>query len=580
MFFKSKLFKQYFFKIFICFSIPCAILCTIIYLIYTTHYNYVITSVSDNTIANIEQLTNNLFDEIDLKYDIIARDQTIKNGMFLDTDSFYLPENYSFPQAVHSMLSYSVGSTNTISSIYLYSQNNAYVYSVDNSGKTNSNFLDKFLDLSWYEIYTSNPAHKIISSRQHDATQREVFSVIYEMDHNNIFSGLLIFNIEPATLKKLLTTNTENCYSNILIQDNNGKNIFSTFPDDFSYSFSKPNNYYGDNSIYYPTTLKSSKMNMLIAVSFYNNMDMLQKGTLLLGIALLLIILPTFVALLLANNFYSSIIQIAAYVQKFDANEVSTPNKASTPNELEYIYTNLKNALEHSHNMEYAIAQNIAELRNSQLISLQTQLNPHFLFNTLNTLTLMNATETDKDCFELLIRNLSNLLSYCLQTTNNLVSLKDELEYMNYYIEIEEIKYHVKIHVNCDIPQYLYETNVPKFIFQPVVENTLKHGFKYRFTTEPQIQIHTSIRNHFLYINFSDNGMGMDEAQLLALNQKMRSGIFPENNNIGLLNITKRIQLLYGKDYGCTVLTQPDFGFTLSIILPAPQNKTVNKDFL
>ena len=105
-------------------------------------------------------------------------------------------------------------------------------------------------------------------------------------------------------------------------------------------------------------------------------------------------------------------------------------------------------------------------------------------------------------------------------------------------------------------------------MFQPIVENTLKHGFKYRFTKAPKIHIRAYLDNSVLHIDISDNGMGMEDAIVKELNEKMRSGIFPQNNNIGLFNINKRIQLLYGSDHGCTICSQQYTGTTLSITLP------------
>lgn len=185
----------------------------------------------------------------------------------------------------------------------------------------------------------------------------------------------------------------------------------------------------------------------------------------------------------------------------------------------------------------------------------------------------MNSTDADKDEFELLVHNLSNILSYALDTENNIVPLADEIEYAMDYIAIEETKYRSKININLDIPENLMNVSVPKFILQPILENSFKHGFTYKFNDASNITVQVRDKKGALIVKVTDNGTGISDSNAKKINSLLSEGYFSRQKHIGLYNINKRIQLLYGKRFGLRIYPIEKNGMQVVITLPMNQSK-------
>lgn len=562
-FFKSQLYKQYFKTILLYFSIPCILFCLFIAYSYMNHYRYVLSVSSENAFIYTEQYLNSVFSESKNKFSLIVSDKNVKNCMFLNEDKFYLYKNQQFTDAVNTLLNYSINTSDTFSSVYLYSIKNNYIYCVDKTYNVSSGSKDTFCDMTWYERYAQKPSNRMITGLYNDIYGCNVISLIYEIKYNNDIAGLIVFNTMENTFCEFLNNNDENNYVTDILITYDDEPVFSSSGFDNRYQFKQKQ----FNKAYYEQALDFyNNVRLYESVTFPKISELLPLGILAASVFLFVILLPVFIALFLSEHFYKTIAKITTYIQEIDSTNVNIEN------EIDFIYARLKNALHLSRNFEYEIAKNITDTQQSQLISLQMQLNPHFLFNTLNTLTLMNSTDAKKENFERLMRNLSNLLSYSLNTTNTLVSFENELEYLKYYIEIEELKYDAKLNIHFDIYPEALTNSLPKFTFQPVVENSLKHGFKYNLSENNKIYINARVKNGKLLICITDNGNGMSADTVNKLNDSAQKSEFPQNKNIGLLNINKRINLLFGNEYGCRVYSRIGTATTVKIVLPGSNN--------
>lgn len=553
---KSQLFKQYFKRILLFFSVPCLLFSIILYSSYQSHNNTIAKRSFSSTSEYSVRALNNIFNEVHKKYYLINSDKTIRNTMFLSSENFFLPENQASVSSLNSTLTYSLDTSNVIDSIYLYSTNNNYVYCADKTLLVSSNYFDKFTDKSWLSAYEKDTKTQLIIGQYNDQLKSNVVSVIYQMYSGNVNTGFLVFNITEKTLKNALIPDNDSQNTNIFIK-NGDKEIFSTRSEGLD-AFTKNSSY---------TLIHSEKLDFpnitLTVTSSPNNKSLFSP--LLLGLFLLLlsVIIPVFMSLALSNSFYTSVSKISSYLLNL------FPQENDIKNEMDFIQDNLKKIVQTSQNLEKTVAHYLHETQQAQLISLQTQLNPHFLFNTLNALSLMNSTDSSKDDFELLVRDLSNILSYCLNTTNNLVTVYDEIEYSKYYIEMESIKYRAKINVKFNIPDELCTAFVPKFIFQPILENSFKHGFKYMFTEQNNIDVSAGIEEDTLVIKFYNNGCGIQTEVAEKTNIQLSNGYFPQNKHIGLYNVNKRIQLFYGKNFGCRIYPCKEGGTLVVIKIPA-----------
>ena len=178
-----------------------------------------------------------------------------------------------------------------------------------------------------------------------------------------------------------------------------------------------------------------------------------------------------------------------------------------------------------------------AMAKEAELKALQTQINPHFLFNALHTISSFVRIEPDR-AREIII-NLSTYLRYNLENFSRLLSLKDELSQVEAYINIEKARFGDKIKVIYNIPEKYLDIQLPSLIIQPLVENSIKHGILKR-REGGTIAISVSENKAEYIISIEDDGVGIEQSIIDGIDDKIEK-------NIGLKNVHNRLKILYGK---------------------------------
>lgn len=219
-----------------------------------------------------------------------------------------------------------------------------------------------------------------------------------------------------------------------------------------------------------------------------------------------------------------------------------------------------------NHYIEEKYISDIA-LKKAQIQSLQLQMNPHFMFNTLENIRSMAVSSKDWKSADM-ISVLGDMYRWNLHKPD-VVILEDELEYLGYYTELQESRFEGRLHYVQEIPDKYLECRIPKLTLQPIVENCLNHGF-----TPEMEQCRIFLRawsgdEHVLFISISDNGLGMTDERVAQL-QKMILTEKESNSlyHIGMRNIHQRIRLLSGEEYGINILSEEKEGTTIIIRLP------------
>lgn len=219
------------------------------------------------------------------------------------------------------------------------------------------------------------------------------------------------------------------------------------------------------------------------------------------------------------------------------------------------------------HNMEYhekLLLQSI-ENKQSQLLALQSQINPHFLYNTLECINSAGAI-----CGSREVEEMSTALAYIFRYAckgENIVRIQNEVQTLKAYLSIQQIRFPGRFCVEYDIPDYLMQKHVLKFLLQPIVENSILHGFRECF---PPCVINIQVKetDEKLSVSISDNGTGIRHEELDALRERLNSSE-RSTDSIGLLNIQRRIRLYYGEEYGLTIQSEYGKGTRITALLPA-----------
>ena len=198
---------------------------------------------------------------------------------------------------------------------------------------------------------------------------------------------------------------------------------------------------------------------------------------------------------------------------------------------------------------------------------LQSQINPHFIFNSLNTISAFCREKPDK-ARELLIA-LASYFRSSIKTKDNCISIYEEMDYIAAYLQLEKARFEDRLKLNVSIAENL-DCQVPCLILQPIVENAINHGAMKRRQGEVDITVKED--DNSVLISISDNGKGIPVEILKGLKNDTLG-----NENIGLNNVEKRLCYMYGKDHGLDIKTS-DEGTT--ILIRIPPNPTKLKEVL
>ncbi|MCH3918287.1 MAG: sensor histidine kinase [Spirochaetia bacterium] len=209
-----------------------------------------------------------------------------------------------------------------------------------------------------------------------------------------------------------------------------------------------------------------------------------------------------------------------------------------------------------------------------ELSALQSQVNPHFLYNVLNSVCSLISLNEPESAIAM-VHDISTFYRTSLSEGKDLIPLQEEMENLKSYIKIQSFRYEDKISYSVSLPQELLSCQIVKFTLQPLVENAIYHGVKEK-DTEGHIQIIGSSDKKDICIRIIDDGKGMNTElaqKLLAPEAEITKGAF------GLTNINKRIQLYFGKTYGLTIHSIPGSGTTVLVRFPYRLEKEENDDY-
>ena len=208
--------------------------------------------------------------------------------------------------------------------------------------------------------------------------------------------------------------------------------------------------------------------------------------------------------------------------------------------------------------------------RTAEMKSLQEQIKPHFLYNTLDTISWM-ARDYDAEDIVRLVDALTNMFRIGLSHGKDIITVKEEITHVSNYLYIQKIRYKDKLNYVIHVDESLYAIEVPKLILQPLVENAIYHGVKAK-RGGGTITITGVPEGENLVFTVQDNGAGMPQEKVEELNRRMSErSVLDEKKSFGLFYIRERIQLCYGTGYGVHVESALGEGTRVTITLPLYQ---------
>lgn len=198
---------------------------------------------------------------------------------------------------------------------------------------------------------------------------------------------------------------------------------------------------------------------------------------------------------------------------------------------------------------------------------LQEQINPHFLYNTLDTIVWLIEDNKEDEAVEMVVA-LSDFFRLVLSKGKEFISLREEQQHIKSYLEIQAVRYRDILEYRIQIDPSLYDYQILKLTLQPLVENALYHGIKYK-RAKGFIHITAKKEGDILCLAVCDNGVGMDEENLNDLRQAIRRPCSETSRGFGLANVNERIHMHFGPGYGMDIQSKEGKGTTVKLTIPA-----------
>lgn len=284
------------------------------------------------------------------------------------------------------------------------------------------------------------------------------------------------------------------------------------------------------------------------------------------SLSLFCAIIILIITYIIISEYSFKLKRLVSYIKRIEDGDLDARlNIEKEDDELDMIAMKIDNM---SESLKYNINKNyISEVKQKQaeLSALQAQIKPHFLYNMLEVIRMCSLSKGNVDVADM-IYSLAGMFRYSTYNNGSMVSIDQEIKYCKMYLDLCCKRYRgifkYKINISEDIKEYI----VPKFILQPIVENSINHGIK-KDLDNNLIEINIKEKDKNLEISIDDNGLGISKENLEKINENLKKNL-QKTESIGLMNINNRIKLKFGEDYGIYISSELNNGTTVKIKLP------------
>ncbi|MGI6777595.1 MAG: sensor histidine kinase [Acetivibrionales bacterium] len=400
-------------------------------------------------------------------------------------------------------------------------------------------------------------------------------------NYTSEYIGIVIVDINYTYLREAFTAASFEYTEKVMVADRHGKILFSSprhvylgeviekHPELLNeLSIQLNSKVFGKGSIIVSDTIDYSGWKLIRIINtdkIYRSVNML--GQITLYIFIFSILFSLIASLLLSVSFTKPIVELNQKIKRVEKGDLSVAINTERKDELGELSASFNKMVAQIKNLiNYKVEQQ-KKKSDMEFQILQAQINPHFLYNTLNTIKWL-AVIQDVDNIGEMASAIINLLKYNISSPNKLVTLSEEIESIKNYVSIQKYRYGNNFSVEYIIDEKTVNLKMLKFILQPLVENSIFHGFK-NYKYGGKIIIRSRVEDKFLIIEVIDNGCGIEKEN----GEHIELKIDKMHNGIGLANVHERIKLYFGAEYGITINSEKGVGTCVLIRLPVIDDK-------
>ncbi|RAK07197.1 two-component system sensor histidine kinase YesM [Halanaerobium saccharolyticum] len=285
----------------------------------------------------------------------------------------------------------------------------------------------------------------------------------------------------------------------------------------------------------------------------------------IMGVSLIIFLLAVFLSYIFTKSISDPLNNLVEAMNQVEEGNLEVKIDDQAQDELAEASSNFNQMVEELKGLLEDVKEKEKQKSNLEFKALQAQINPHFLSNILNTARLL-ADMQNADNLENFLSSVINLLHLSMNNKEDLITVEKEVEYLKSYLNIQQFRLHNKFDVKFEIEADLMSYKIPRFLLQPVVENSIIHGISGK-SGQGLIEIKGFTQNNQVIFTITDDGIGMSEAEIEDLLNKKRENK-DQFSGIGINNVKERIELYFGKEYGIEIESLKGYFTTVKIILP------------
>lgn len=535
-------------------------------------------------------LLNNQIAEVQNRQEMIAKDKIVEEAvdyyLHLEEKDYDLQLKY---QRQLNELFYLFGYSAKISAAYIIDQDGEYIFFYKQSPKIGYNMLDE----TWYTavidgIYMDTCYVSEIHTREYlvNETDELCVSIIRPVQSSGSYTFLAdAYLVCDIALNSIFGDTEDDNDMRFAVLDKNNR-MYAQGAADFSnndrvFSAIKENDRAAEvvrKGLWENELIVSMKSQMfgwkVIGVKNLNEIaDMTVTAFLVLAVMLALVItLVAFLSKKVAGSVLQPMYLLVEECNQVAAGDYTVHFQEKPSMEVAFLSDTIQDMVENVVKLSGQIVEEERKLADEKLRVLQHQINPHFLNNVLQTIkALAVAGETDK--VSRMTTLLGHILAYSVYEPYQNVEFQTELDYLENYIELQNLRYDGRIICTMECEPEAARVQIPKLTLQPLVENAIEHGWKGKGRLV--INISTDLEPDMICIIISDDGTGIPQKEVEALEKCMENGeMYTRKGSIGLVNVNERLQRMFGRPYGIRIYSKYHSGTTVVIDVPRGEHGT------
>lgn len=555
-------------------TIPILIIVGISYYTMDNFLKNEIQNYSSKSIKSLENTTSRVVEECLSQMNYLVSDSDI--SVFLQTKSgepaFY---NYTYLQ---KLVKIQLSTREYLHSIYIFSDQNHLVISPSGLGS-----MSTLYDTGWLTSYLHHDGEENVwmeirnnGSASSSSSPKKFLSIFLTANYGQKNTGVVVFNIDWNKFCSMIINDGLIVSEDALgIVDENFELISPIHGDCQQYldsssllSINQEADYTNVGSrVLFKAPFNYTDWHFVLSVplaTYESGIAPIMAVMLIIIFSGILVTL--LVAFLISLRIYRPFRNIIGLLQK-PVTYVDNHTEIHH-NEEAYILASIRSTIKENEEISQELAKRISLLKTAQQIALQSQINPHFLYNTLDAINWMAMRLTGgRNDASIMLSKLAAMLRYSLENPESMVSLDMEINNVRTYLELQELRYKGQFTVEWDIEPGLSNYKMIKLILQPIVENSIYHGLR-PSSTPGIIKLSAHRQNNNLIFEVLDTGVGINSKLLEQLNTSLRSSDINKEGHIGIQNVNQRIRLFFGDAYG--IVMKSEEGSWTQVIIRLP----------